>query len=162
MADPSPPNPPITPSEASSGSQSRSSTTLRPGRDGKTAKREQVAAACLECRNKKVKCDAVRPSCGRCTQRKLQCGYDVAEPDTTKLVAARRRNEEMQEQLEGMRELYGYMAERTEEEATRILQMIRAHPDDPFAVLRAIQEADLLLLRSAGAARGGSDQNAPQ
>lgn len=181
MADPSPPNPPITPSEASSGSQSRSSTALRSGRDGKTAKREQVAAACLECRNKKVKvrlkcvwlrfyaayffllqCDAVRPSCGRCTQRKLQCGYDVAEPDTTKLVAARRRNEEMQEQLEGMRELYGYMAERTEEEATRILQMIRAHPDDPFAVLRAIQEADLLLLRSAGAARGGSDQNAPQ
>lgn len=61
-----------------------------------------------------------------------------------------------------MRELYGYMAERTEEEATRILQMIRSHPDDPFAVLRAIREADLLLLRSAGAPGRGSDQKSPQ
>lgn len=49
-----------------------------------------------------------------------------------------------------MRELYGYLATRTEAEAMQILSLIRAHPDDPFAVLRAIQEADLLLRRAAG------------
>lgn len=47
----------ITPSD-STGSSSASkfgSGSSRSGRDGKTPKREQVAAACLQCRSKKVK-----------------------------------------------------------------------------------------------------------
>lgn len=142
----------ITPSDSTGSSASKfGSGSSRSGRDGKTPKREQVAAACLQCRSKKVKCDAVRPFCGRCRQRRLQCEYDVAEPDVTKLEAAKRRNEEMQDQLSAMRELYAALATRSEVEAARILHLIRANPNDPFAVLRAVQEADLLLRRAAGA-----------
>ncbi|KAF2215381.1 hypothetical protein CERZMDRAFT_94795 [Cercospora zeae-maydis SCOH1-5] len=142
----------ITPSDSTGSSASKfPPAAARAARDGKTPKREQVAAACLQCRSKKVKCDAVRPYCGRCRQRGLQCEYDVAEPDVTKLEAAKRRNEEMQDQLSAMRELYRCLATRSEVEAARILHLIRANPDDPFAVLRAVQEADLLLRRAAGA-----------
>ncbi|KAM3416912.1 hypothetical protein BST61_g8500 [Cercospora zeina] len=142
----------ITASDSTPSSSSRfPPATARAGRDGKAPKREQVAAACLQCRSKKVKCDAVRPHCGRCRQRGLQCVYDVAEPDVTKLEAAKRRNGEMQDQLSAMRELYACLATRSEVEAARILHLIRANPNDPFAVLRAVQEADLLLRRAAGA-----------
>ncbi|KAF8309036.1 hypothetical protein DL93DRAFT_1796909 [Clavulina sp. PMI_390] len=42
-------------------------------------------AACLQCRNLKVKCDALKPSCSRCTRFRKECIYSSG-------VAQRRRS----------------------------------------------------------------------
>lgn len=39
-------------------------------------KRVKVSRACKECRRKKMRCDAARPTCGRCTKNNLSCSYD--------------------------------------------------------------------------------------
>lgn len=52
----------------------------------------------------------------------------------------------MLDELDKMMELYGYLRTRPEQEALGILRLIRSNPD-PFAVLRFVQEGDLLLRR---------------
>ncbi|KAK5122505.1 hypothetical protein LTR85_004089 [Meristemomyces frigidus] len=44
-----------------------------PGADGE---RSGVPSACLRCREKKTKCDSVRPICGTCVQNSWNCEYD--------------------------------------------------------------------------------------
>ncbi|RUS14449.1 hypothetical protein BC937DRAFT_93805 [Endogone sp. FLAS-F59071] len=39
-------------------------------------KRVKVSRACKECRRKKMRCDAARPMCDRCTKNNLSCSYD--------------------------------------------------------------------------------------
>ncbi|CAO3587535.1 unnamed protein product [Absidia cylindrospora] len=38
-------------------------------------KRPRFSLACIRCRKKKVKCDFVQPTCGRCAMANLPCSY---------------------------------------------------------------------------------------
>ncbi|CAO3628677.1 unnamed protein product [Mucor hiemalis] len=38
-------------------------------------KRPRSSLACIRCRKKKVKCDFVQPTCGRCAIAGLPCSY---------------------------------------------------------------------------------------
>ncbi|KAF3343151.1 Glucosylceramidase [Verticillium dahliae VDG2] len=44
-------------------------------------RRRRIAKACDSCRQKKLKCDGIRPACSRCMQYDIACMYaDVAKP----------------------------------------------------------------------------------
>src|SRR5689334_15569677 len=45
------------------------------------AKRVKLVSTCDTCKNRKVKCDRVRPKCGTCKKTGRECGYKYS--DTT-------------------------------------------------------------------------------
>ena len=48
---------------------------------GKKRSRQRPGAACLECRNKKLKCDGKLPACGKCLDTGVACtGPATQEP----------------------------------------------------------------------------------
>src|ERR1700735_4252847 len=59
---------------ASEKSSTPSLPSNRPGRQIKS-KRNRRILACSFCREKKVRCDRVQPTCGRCQQGRLPCHY---------------------------------------------------------------------------------------
>jgi len=44
--------------------------------DGNSKNRAAQMNACAMCRKRKIKCDGLTPSCGRCTRLKLDCAYE--------------------------------------------------------------------------------------
>lgn len=44
-------------------------------------KRQKVSLACQECRDRKIKCDGARPTCGPCVKKKKPEGTCVYEPE---------------------------------------------------------------------------------
>lgn len=44
-------------------------------------KRQKVSLACQECRDRKIKCDGARPTCGPCLKKKKPEGTCVYEPE---------------------------------------------------------------------------------
>ncbi|KAI8070928.1 fungal-specific transcription factor domain-containing protein, partial [Gongronella butleri] len=48
-----------------------------PFTSSKTPKRPRSSLACIRCRKKKVKCDFLQPTCGRCAGAGLPCSYAV-------------------------------------------------------------------------------------
>ncbi|SMR50161.1 unnamed protein product [Zymoseptoria tritici ST99CH_3D1] len=121
-------------SSASSSAVSPSTSRAR----ARSSKREQVVAACYECRSKKVKCDAARPACGRCSSRSLSCYYDV-EPETSRAVALKRKHESVQDDLDRMTELYDYIRSRSEGEVWDLVSQIR-QTADPFKFLKLVRD----------------------
>jgi hypothetical protein len=96
-------------------------------------KRAQIGAACIVCQRAKtkvsrnhlqahekknitfsyrpsdiLKCDGVRPSCKRCTKRKIACTYDV-EPGTSRLLSLRRKNEALQNEIDRLHEVVNHI-----------------------------------------------------
>lgn len=69
-APPPPPPPPQQPQQPSS-----SPNKSRP------TKRQKVSLACQECRDRKIKCDGARPTCGPCVKKKKPEGTCVYEPE---------------------------------------------------------------------------------
>lgn len=67
---PAPPPPPQQPQQPSS-----SPNKSRP------TKRQKVSLACQECRDRKIKCDGARPTCGPCVKKKKPEGTCVYEPE---------------------------------------------------------------------------------
>ncbi|CAM1506018.1 Fc.00g056590.m01.CDS01 [Cosmosporella sp. VM-42] len=49
------------------------SNTESPEAEGTTRKRRRTALACDECRERKRKCDGIKPKCGACTARSAPC-----------------------------------------------------------------------------------------
>ncbi|ROT35926.1 hypothetical protein SODALDRAFT_54461 [Sodiomyces alkalinus F11] len=69
---------------------------------GARAMQELGALACVTCRSRKLKCDRVKPACGRCLKANGDCVY----PESRRKPAAKRRNvrelEERLAQVEGL------------------------------------------------------------
>jgi hypothetical protein len=76
----------------------------------------------------------------------LTCYFDV-EPEVTRAVALKRKHENVQEDLDRMTELYGYIRSRPDSEVAEIVRQIR-QTADPFVVLNRIRDGDILLRRS--------------
>ena len=45
--------------------------------------------ACVACRRRKVRCDRIRPKCGRCTGMKINCLYESPEQVPSRMTLAR-------------------------------------------------------------------------
>ena len=52
--------------------------------DTRSTKRRKVQVACLQCRDRKIRCDGVQPVCGTCNRRSKTgaCTYDQEELPT--------------------------------------------------------------------------------
>lgn len=51
----------------------------------RNAKRQKVKLACQECRDRKIRCDGVRPVCGSCARKKLdsdRCVFSGANTES--------------------------------------------------------------------------------
>lgn len=122
----------------------------------------RLRTACTECRRRKVKCDGLRPICANCTKYRLQCKYD-RDADTTPITMLRRRNDDLQNQVSQLGELYEILRTRNEADAQDIFKRMRTD-DSPQRVLEMIKASDLLVSprsRTAGAATsGGQDLEA--
>lgn len=79
------------------------------------------------------------------------CEYDI-EPNVSRKGALKKKNVSLQEDMGRMLELYEYIRTRPAPEVEEIVRRIRANAD-PFAVLRFIQDGDLLLQRPLSSPR---------
>lgn len=61
----------------------------------KPTERHRAARACEQCRQRKVKCDGKRPTCGQCIYNKKQCAYE-----DVKRVRNEKRIDELTRQVE--------------------------------------------------------------
>ncbi|KAF8252462.1 hypothetical protein K440DRAFT_399743 [Wilcoxina mikolae CBS 423.85] len=78
--------PPVTTTTANGGSGS-----IGGGGDTRQVKRRKVATACDECRQRKSKCDGVKPSCGPCERKGRGPGRCTYQSDLTRTVPQRVR-----------------------------------------------------------------------
>lgn len=121
------------------------------------AKRAQVRVACVACQRHKAKasqaldayfwilvaltvqqCDGHRPSCARCTRRRVVCKYDV-EPDVSRFKSVQRRNEALQTERDLLYRLAVYMSTRSEAEAQEAFRRLRTC-DDPLEVAKSLSD----------------------
>lgn len=58
----------------------------------------RVGLACIQCRSRHVKCDAIQPACGRCTQEGKDCTYQKSRRGGLDKAALARRREKLQQQ----------------------------------------------------------------
>ncbi|GAB1744575.1 hypothetical protein NU219Hw_g1977t1 [Hortaea werneckii] len=63
------------------------------------ARRILTRNACMRCRARKAKCNGKRPSCQSCLAKGLNCVYDIACEDITKMQSLQSRLEDMEKQL---------------------------------------------------------------
>ncbi|KAI9655742.1 MAG: hypothetical protein M1821_005177 [Bathelium mastoideum] len=90
-----------------------------------------------------VQCDGIRPACTACQQRGIPCHYDV-EPEQSRMMALKRRNEELEKELSQLWELYAFLQTRPLPEAHQILNRMRSSAD-LLAVLQFVKDGDLLI-----------------
>jgi hypothetical protein len=90
----------------SDGAESDASSD-RPGRSRKKA--EPVKSACVQCQKRKTKCSGQRPVCRFCSDRNLECSWDIGDGLTRtadlkqKLQEANLKSEELSDLVSAMR-----------------------------------------------------------
>ncbi|KAI3532304.1 hypothetical protein CABS02_13889 [Colletotrichum abscissum] len=119
-------------------------------------RRETVPTACLECRKRKIKCSGVRPTCSRCSNLNIGCGWDT-EPETTPRQAIKDSLERLIEVNSELLELVGSLCSRPETEAIEILHRLRAS-GNRLHVLNLVRTGDILLGIRINEAREGRKQ----
>ena len=102
-------------------------------------KRAVTLGACVACRKRKTKCDATRPICGCCRQKTTACVYELG-PNEKPSQALKRKNDEMQRELDRLRGVMDVLRGGTEDEAIGILRGIRA--GEEWARLGELHEED--------------------
>lgn len=107
-------------------------------------KRRQVASACLNCRKRKEKCDDKRPTCGACARRGVTCNNESKDDESANCIALRHRNMSLRQENEQLRDLFKLLHNLPTEEGQEVIARLKV-ADDPIQVLRAVQEATLLI-----------------
>ncbi|KAH6677869.1 hypothetical protein F5X68DRAFT_264025 [Plectosphaerella plurivora] len=124
-------------------------SSMQPVRKKTMVGRVQVAAACLGCRRRKVKCNGGRPTCQRCAEQGLACEYD-ADLDSTRMLTLKRRQVELKTEIDDLRDLFSLLQTRPEQDALEILRRIRTGPaGDVHGVVDFVRSGDLLLQGTA-------------
>ncbi|EKJ68898.1 hypothetical protein FPSE_10924 [Fusarium pseudograminearum CS3096] len=116
-------------------------------------KRNLVAIACEGCRRKKAKCDGRRPTCSRCSSKMESCSYEA--PPVPQ--AIKKKCETLMLENQQYRELFNAIRDRPDCEAQEIYNRIRKS-NEPFSVLEAIKEAEVLLPDHVRRQSGGTSQ----
>nr|POE79506.1 nitrogen assimilation transcription factor nit-4 [Quercus suber] len=88
------------------------------------AKRSQVAVACQVCRQRKTKCDALRPSCTACRRQSVTCRYESQDGETHSQ-ASKRKYFELRQSNEVYDALFHKLATGTEAEVLDVVRAIR-------------------------------------
>lgn len=86
----SPPHPRPSVSTAESNSKPESTPGCSTNGEVRAAKRRKVATACDECRQRKSRCDGVKPSCGPCTRKGRGPGRCTYQNDLTRPTVSQR------------------------------------------------------------------------
>jgi len=132
-------------------------------------RRQGVAAACESCRERKVKCDGIRPQCSSCTRSKRVCQY-TTKPSETRSSALKRLKIDTEQQLRDVLrshtthlQLVHALTTSADADAANILQKLRQGYDPRLVVqwiqlgssiLRHVQPSDVAKQASAGSAQG--------
>ncbi|KAF2718636.1 hypothetical protein K431DRAFT_287518 [Polychaeton citri CBS 116435] len=103
------------------------------------ARRSQVSAACQSCRQRKIKCDALRP-CRPCVKRNLTCRYDTQHGETHSQ-AFKRKYEDAIHSHDTYAEVFYILRSRSEQDAAEVLRWIRSGRS-PEVVLRFMTSGD--------------------
>lgn len=88
-------------------------------------------------------CDAARPACSYCVDRKITCQYDTNQGETPSQALKRKFNELRSLEESNARVIAG-LRERPEAEALAILRRLRG-AEDVRSLARHIEHGDLLL-----------------
>ncbi|ETS78157.1 hypothetical protein PFICI_10219 [Pestalotiopsis fici W106-1] len=102
----------------------------------------KTLTACNECRQKKTKCDGVRPTCSRCRRSRATCVY--ASDSIVAQNHLKRKHKELQELTDLHKELVNILRTRKQHDATAVLQRLRAG-ESVESLVRFIKHGDLLL-----------------
>ena len=105
-------------------------------------KRRQVVAACENCRKRKEKCDDKRPTCGACARRGVYCNNGTKDDEPSSALTLRSRNALLRQENKQLRELFMLLRKMCEGDTYEVLGRLR-DTDDPFSVLRDVQQAPL-------------------
>ncbi|KAH8677830.1 hypothetical protein BX600DRAFT_138214 [Xylariales sp. PMI_506] len=109
-----------------------------------TRKAAQNRAACSACRQRKSRCTGTRPKCLSCTTRELECIYDTATKDETRVQALKRKLTQFRDNETICQQIFDILQTRSSAEADEVFRRIRGGAD-PGSILRLIRGGDLLL-----------------
>ncbi|PHH65848.1 hypothetical protein CDD81_1217 [Ophiocordyceps australis] len=126
-------------------SSSKGSASANPGSNTTATrpKRRTVIAACNQCRRKKAKCDAERPSCTRCQHKELDCVYETDRAETHNRARCRKLA-----QLSGSSDFNGELVRilrtKDDRDAAAIHQRLKAG-ESTESIVGIIRDGDLLI-----------------
>jgi len=87
-------------------------------------RKEPVKSACCQCQKRKTKCSGQCPVCRFCSDRKLECSWDV--PDgLTKTADLKRKIQETTSRVESLELLVNAMRSGTDDVSTMLLASLR-------------------------------------
>jgi hypothetical protein len=84
----------------------------------------QVRNACTRCQHRKSKCSGTRPTCTSCTEKQLQCSYDVAE-GATRSSDLKRKLRESSGRTQALGRVLAVMREGSDDQATEVFAKLR-------------------------------------
>jgi hypothetical protein len=87
-------------------------------------KAKPVKSACIQCQKRKTKCSGQRPVCRFCSDRNLECFWDVAD-GLTKTANLKRKLLEANRISDDLGELVGAMRSGTDQTSSMILAKLR-------------------------------------
>lgn len=122
--------------------------------------RKVVHVACLTCGRLRIKvccwtgskrylssanerqCDGRKPVCTPCIERSETCEYDV-EANSLRTNALERKNETLESEVDQFKELFRFVREQPQYEASEVFRRIRA-TEDPFNCLKNLKAPNAL------------------
>jgi hypothetical protein len=144
------------PSKPTEGAESDASSD-QTGRTRKKA--EPVKSACVQCQKRKTKCSGQRPVCRFCSDRNLECSWDIGD-GLTRTADLKRKLQEATGRSEDLDTLIHAMRHGTDDVSTMLLARLRlGEPiEDLVAALRTDSppsvERDHIDMRSASTQLG--------
>lgn len=87
-------------------------------------KAEPVKSACVQCQKRKTKCSGQRPVCRFCSDRNLECSWDIGD-GLTRTADLKRKLLQANERSDDLDELIGAMRHGTDQTSTMVLARLR-------------------------------------
>jgi len=94
----------------------------QPGRTRKKA--EPVKSACVQCQKRKTKCSGQRPICRFCSDRNLECSWDIGD-GLTRTADLKRKLQEANVKSEELSDLVSAMRSGTDQTSSMLLARLR-------------------------------------
>jgi hypothetical protein len=94
----------------------------QPGRTRKKA--EPVKSACVQCQKRKTKCSGQRPVCRFCSDRNLECSWDIGD-GLTRTADLKRKLQEANVKSEELGDLVSAMRSGTDQTSSMLLARLR-------------------------------------
>lgn len=94
-------------------------------RTGRTRRKaEPVKSACVQCQKRKTKCSGQRPVCRFCSDRNLECSWDIVD-GLTRTADLKRKLQEANGRSEDLGELVDALRSRSDQTSSMLLARLR-------------------------------------